>query len=247
MKRTFLLALFMNLACILQAEKAVVGVFLHYPNVYQDEISKEVKGAGIDYIKDVLGKMGYTSSIVLLPFPRIIESLQTGNIDLTFELIKTEERKRFIYYPDKPALIFRPSLTFRSDNNITAITSVNDLRGMTIGYLPNSVIPNFLNAPGVFKFEYIGGDDWIKQNLGKLIHGRIDAALDQNPYSYIAAAKQEGIIDKIKVLSIPDATTDAYVVFSKKSKLGLKLLSAYNAVVENCKSYELYIKRELDK
>jgi ABC-type amino acid transport/signal transduction systems, periplasmic component/domain len=248
MKKVVLLLVYSFLWTFCFAENVSVGVFIHYPNVYQATDTKELKGAGIEYITTVLKKMGYTPEFTVLPFARLLSELQDGTIDLSFELMRTPERDKYLLFPDSPALVFKPTLTVRSDSHLTTISSIEDLKGMKIGYLPNSVVPKFLDAPNIVSFDYLGGDDWIQRNLDKLLAGRIDAALDQNPYSFIAAAKQISSMDKIRTLSIPGAGSNAYVVFSRKSKIGTTLLEKYNLLMKkDTTNYDALIKTELAK
>jgi polar amino acid transport system substrate-binding protein len=248
MKKILFICWFSFLFTLCFAENVSVGVFIHYPNVYQSPDTKEIKGAGVDYITTVLNNMGYTPVFTVLPFARLISALQTSDIDLSFELIKTPEREQFLYYPEKPALTFKPTLTVLSNNRLEAITSINDLKGMKIGYLLNSAIPKFLDAPDMVTFENLGGEDWVQKNLEKLFAGRIDAALDQNPYSFPAAAKLSGKMDKVRTLFIPGTGANAYVVFSRKSKNGSMLLEKYNSLMKSdTTSYDLLINKELSK
>lgn len=225
-----LVILLLIIGSLASAAEVKVGVFLHFPNVYQDAVTKELKGAAIVYLKSVMKDMGYTPVFVVLPISRIFASLQTGEIDMAGEFMKTPEREVFAWYPDYPATILQPSLFFLTENKLTKIATINDLKGMTIGYIPNSPIPPFLNDPSIVKFDLIGSENWLAQNYQKLLAGRVDAVMDQNPYSFFAEAKKSGNQDKIKVLLLPVEGTNAYMLFSKKSALGKDLVAAYNKV-----------------
>lgn len=231
--------LLLTLACsLLVAEEVKIGVFVHPPHVYEDDKTKEAYGPSIEYIKAIILDMGYTPVILLLPFQRILAYLQSGEIDITLEIAKTPDRETFLYYPTEPTYIMVPSLTFLTTNKLKKITSISDIEGMTIGYLSGADAGPFFESSTSIKFDTVSGKNWIKQNLAKLLSGRIDAALDQNAHSYIAEAKLQGLAHLIKTIPLPGKGIGAYVVFSKKSPKGATLLEKYNMLMKTGKYNE---------
>lgn len=71
-----------------------------------------------------------------------------------------------------------------------------------------SVSTPFLLGSATIVFEYVSGDNWIQLNLGKLLSGRIDAALDSIADSW--------------------SRVNYYVIFLKQSTKSLKLIKEYN-------------------
>ncbi|WP_018609844.1 substrate-binding periplasmic protein [Uliginosibacterium gangwonense] len=210
------------------ADEVHVGVFIHSPNVYQDKQTNVIRGPSIDYITTKLRKMGHTPVVVAQPFPRLMLSLENGDVDLTLEIAKNQDRERFAYFSKKPIYIMRPGITVLVGSKLSKIESVNNLNGMTLGFLAGAAIPDFFaNQPAV-KFDLVSGDDWLAKNLGKLLAGRVDAVFDQNVYSYLAEAKKKNIGDKIKTIPLPVKGTEAFVAFSKKSAVGAKLLKEFD-------------------
>jgi ABC-type amino acid transport substrate-binding protein len=243
--KVFVASLVLGLSTFLFAQTANVGIFQHYPLVYQDDTSTLPKGAGLEYIKAVLHEMGITPVFKFLPFARMVNDLKSGDIDIAFDLVKTPDRENFLYYADEPAIVLHPALTVRADNPLNKITSSADLSGMRIGFLLNSVVPKILDSPNI-KLDLTGSSDWVKENLGKLLAGHDDGVFDQTPYSYAAVAKLSGSLDKIKVLILPGEGAMVYVVFSKKSKDGLALLNSYNKVAASKKyDYSKYLESEV--
>jgi len=246
MKRFITLLLVMSLAAIVSAKDVKIGVFLHFPNVYQETGSTELKGADIRYLNDVFKEMGYTPVYVVLPISRLLATLQSGEVDIAGILLKTPEREAIANFPDTPTVILQPSLFFLTENKLNKINSIDDLKGMTIGYIPTSPIPKFLDAPDKVKFDLLGADNWVEMNLKKLLAGRVDAVLDQNPYSFVAEAKKTGIQSKLKVLPLPVEGTKGYMLFSKKSALGSELLAAYNKILAGKKyNFDKYMNDEV--
>lgn len=79
-------------------------------------------------------------------------------------------------------------------------------------------------------FENVAGDAWTAQNLGKLLAGRIDGVLDQNEYSCREEARRQGQENRIRVLPLPVDRVRSYVVFSRASPKGARLLREFNAL-----------------
>lgn len=227
----------------LEAQQQItVGVFLHPPYVERAAQTGEVYGAGIEYMNAILAEMGYSARFVLQPFSRVIASVMHGDVDASFELIKTPERETFAYFPDIPAVRLPPVLIVKADSRLITVDSVADLRGLTIGYIQGSTVPDFMAVENGFAFDYISGEDWVRQNLLKLLSDRVDAVLDLNPHSFLVEAKRQKISDKVRIIPLPVEPTDFYIVFSKKSPHGKKLLSAYNkANAEQNIQYESFI------
>lgn len=212
------------------AETLRIGVFLHSPLVMQKSPNGEPFGPGIEYAKAVARALGYEPQIELLPLSRIFPTLQNGNLDMSLEVGMNEERKAYVIYPDKPCYVTHPSLTVRSESSLTSIVSIGDVKGLHIGYLLGAYPGSFFAKGTDVTFEYVAGDTWIAQNMGKLLSYRIDAILDQNEFSCLAEARRQGAEKKIRVLPLPGEDVKGYVIFSRKLANAASLVSAYNAL-----------------
>ena len=212
------------------AETLRIGVFLHSPVVMQKYPGGEPFGPGIEYAKSVARVLGYEPKIELLPLSRIFPTLQNGDLDMSLELGITEKRKAYIIYPDKPCFVTHPSLTVRAESPLASIGSIDDVRGLRIGYLLGAYPGSFFAGATGVTFEYVAGDTWIAQNVGKLLSNRIDAILDQNEFSCLAEARRQGIEKTIRVLPLPGEDVKGYVIFSRKRPNAEALVRAYNAL-----------------
>jgi ABC-type amino acid transport substrate-binding protein len=228
MNRFFMPFLCLALTHAIHAETVRIGVFTHYPIVMQNPADGRPDGPGVEYAKAVARALGYEPETRLLPVSRIISYLKNGELDMAIGFGMTEERKAYLLYADEPSIVYHPSITVLSGHRLGEISSVNDLAGMKIGYLLGAYTGSFFKGAQAVEFDLISGDRWIEQNLGKLLLGRIDGILDQNDYSCIAAARRKGVEDKVKVLRLPVEGVKSYVVFSKASPKGTRLLRAFN-------------------
>lgn len=212
------------------ADEIKVGVFIHSPIVFQNPKTKEAYGPGVDYIKAVITEMGHSADVMILPMSRMILYLKIGAIDMGLEVGKTEARTVFLYYSDLPVYYSKPAIAVLKGNKLDKINTINDLKGMTIGYLLGAFQGNFFNNSAAVKFDLVSADEWLKQNLAKLIAKRVDAVLDQNAYSLVAEARSMGIEKKIKLLYLPVDMIEGYAIFSKKSPNSIRWLQEFNSV-----------------
>ncbi len=232
MRLIVVLLLCIALSGRLAADSLRIGVFLHSPLVMRDSPDGDPYGPGVDYAKAVARALGYEAKLVVLPVARILSYLSSGELDMSLEFGMTERRKVFLLYPDDPCLVTQPSLTVRADHRLSSITSVKDISGMRIGYILDAFPGDFFVGAKDVHFDYAPGNSWIAQNLGKLLAGRIDAILDQNEFSCLEEARRQGVEGRVRVLVLPVEGFKSYVVFSRASPKGERLLREYNALAK---------------
>lgn len=87
---------------------------------------------------------------------------------------------------------------------------------------------------------------WEKQNLHKILTGRIDASHGLNAHSLLYEAKILNLDQKIKVLKLPEPADRGYIVFAKNEK-GKKILKQFNQAIKKLKmNYDHYLQNEFD-
>lgn len=243
MRFLLLMAILFSVLTVLDSEDIIkVGVFLHPPYVEQFNDRTDLQGAGIEYISAVFNVLGYGVQFELQPFARLIHSLANGTVDMAFDLTKNPERELFLLYSEEPILNVVPVLIFRNEFKIETIHSIFDLQGMNIGSFHGVTMPEFFDVPDVVNFDISYAINGINSNISKLLAKRIDASLDLNPYSFLREAGKMGVLNQIKVIPLPVVGINYYVVFSKKSQMGITLHSEYNEFIKtNTMEYEQYL------
>lgn len=215
-------------ALFLNAQELRVGLFYHEPNVWVDERDGTPRGPTVEYVEKVLSHLGYKAVVYVLPMARMLRMLEDGSLDLAADLSKTPQREAFLWYPDSPSLLLRTSLSVRASSALVTVSSVRQLEGLTIGYLADASPGAFFADARGIRFDVVSGNDWVRQNYRKLLSGRIDAALDQNPWSYQVEAIRRGEGGRIRTIELEGPTTGYYLVFSRKSPYAKRLLEAFN-------------------
>ena len=156
----------------------------------------------------------------------------------------------YLYYAASPVFLAQPILLVRQDNPITEIQSIDDIQGYRIGLIVTSgglYTPLLDMHREAISLEGLGGDRWARQNIHKLLAGRLDAVFDRQPYTLPFVAARMQLYAQVKVLPIPDPLMPMYVVFSKASQRGQALLDRYNAILpELAVNYTELAQQELD-
>jgi len=236
MKRA--LSLFaMGLLCLISlpvcAEELIkIGYFPNKPFIYPNEATGKPQGAVVKYLEAVAEKMGYAVEwIGPLPLVRYATALKEGTVDVAAFIVKLPETEELVYYSDQPLGLPRPVLIVRKDSPLTQITSIDDVKGLRIGWYVNISPSKFVQEHiESFQMDYMPlAENAGLQSLEKLLLGRVDALHELNAYSLPFLAAEHGLLDQIKVLPLPEPANSTYVGFSKTAPRGRMLLEQFNA------------------
>lgn len=229
-----------------------MGYFLLPPHVYRVEGETKPRGASISYFEAVSAQMGETVEWVgPLPLSRLGTYLKEGQESLDGTLIcpKTPIQEAYLYYPDTPYYAMQYVFAVRRDNPLTEIRTIDDIAGYRIGYIKTvpMIYPPLLDQHlDRVQLEELGGDEWIRQNLQKLIAGRLDAVLDKNQDTIPFEAMRLKLDHEIKILLFPAPSLQIYMTFTKSSPRGQALVTKYNSAVKSLNlNYADFIQQEV--
>ena len=238
----------------LNAETIKMGYWIHKPHQYL-AADGTVRGASITHFEMMAAKMGHEVEWVgPLPFIRLVNALRDGSIDgCAIFGSQKPGLGDFVYSSDKPAFLSYAVLVVRADNQLTQITSIQDVEGYRISWLDGVEPSSFLqqNLAHV-QMDYIAPSDTMwEQSLKKLLLHRIDAVHELNEFTLLAAAKEMRVADQIKILRLPEPGEPMFVVFSKRAPKGKLLVEQYNAAQAamppfSQEDYEKLIQQEFD-
>ncbi len=209
-----------------------MGFFNLSPHTFVEPGSDTPMGAGIDYFNAHAELMGYSVEWVgPLAFPRLISDLEAGAVDGAVFLSRSPDREEFLHYADRPFVTLNAVLAVNQNHPLQEVTSPEDIRGMTVGFLADSAMGPFMtDNADIVTFDNIAGQNWMEQNIRKLVNERLDAVFDRNSFSIQYEANRLGLADQIRILTLPEPPGLVYAGFSKKSPQGQALVEAFNAV-----------------
>lgn len=199
-------------------------------------------GKAFIYFDRISKKMGVEYKAQEYPLPRLLTLLDSGEVDMALFLAKDSERSRRFVYPKDSFFSMTPSLAFRRDHPLKAITRVEDLLPLKIG-----VWTHGFNSP-IMKnkaLQLVGltGPDVVQRNLVKVENGRLDAFYSPDDTNILFEIKRLNMEQKLKVLALPNEQVHLYSPFSKKA--AGKYLEKYEralAEVEKEVTYDQFLR-----
>jgi polar amino acid transport system substrate-binding protein len=237
---------------ILFATQAIGGevlklAILDFPP-YEFKDSDNIEGISVRIVREVFRRMNQPISIELYPWPRALMYLKQGKIDGLFEVLKNAEREEFADYSQVVLMYESASLFVLKDSSIAFDGDLSKLKGFTFGKRHGfSYGQKFDQA---IKKEVISTitEEVEMENLLRMLNaGRIDILIGDKygtPYLYnkMKASKKHkavNVFKKIKRLSPDVESTPAYMVFSKKNRLG-KIRDRFDNILLEIKSDGTY-------
>jgi len=188
------------------------------------EESLENYGFTSEIVSEVFKKAGYQVKIDFMPWVRVLTEVKAGEYDAMYPAYYSEERSR-IYALSQPISKGLLVLCKRSDEKIKYKTLL-DLKPYKIG-----VVRGYVNTPEFDSAAYLNkktvNND--KQNLLKLLSGRIDlAVIDKYTANQIIKTCIPHAAGKLNFLEPPLDNKSLYIGFSKAIKDYPMLLKDFN-------------------
>jgi len=211
------------------------------PHIYIDEKGNPA-GAVYDFIEEgIAPEMGikFNWSRESTSIPRQIEDIQNTRDTVCALLIYSEERAKIMAFSETPFFSEPSGLAVLSSNPIEAISSVEDLKGMTVGYAIGGYLTPFMRDDSIV-FDLLSNSNYHRVNLERLNLGRIDAVYAPGKSSLAYNIRAMGLKDEIKLLELPEPFNSYYVVFSKKAP---DLVRKYDEAFKKINGKQFYLKK----
>ena len=198
---------------LLLAATAMAGevtfVFESYPP-YEFVEGGTVKGVDADMIKAVCSKLGLTPKFEETPWKRAVSDVKEGKVDAIFSLYINDERKEFLYFPEKGLSREKNILVSKKGGDVK-IAKLGDLDGKTVGVVSEySYGDAFDNYKSATRDESANAETLLK----KLENDRIPVIII-NELVYNSLAKKLGLSDKLEIQPFAVSDEPMYVAFSK--------------------------------
>lgn len=216
------------------AAKEVVKVtYFHVPpHVIYDASTKKVSGAVVDLLEYLAPEMGVELVWDASPsnIPRQLDQLGSGERDLAAVFIYNPPDlalNKFVY-SDKPYFLARDALLVKKDFPLDAITRIEEILNMKIGYAPKGTYVSGFMRDERISWDPVYTPNFNEANLKKLLAGRIAAsyAPDHAALQYeVAAAKAE---KSVKLVYTPEKPVQFHPgITAKKPRLRQKYDQAF--------------------
>jgi len=221
-------------------QKVNMLFFDNPPHIYIDEEGNPA-GAVYNFIEEGIApemdiKFNWVRESTSIP--RQMEDIQNKRDTVIALLTYSEERAKLMLFSETPFYSEPPVLAVSRSNPIEAITSVEDLRGMTVGYAIGGYLTPFMRDDSIV-FDLLSNSNYHRVNLKRLNLGRIDAVYAPGKSSLAYNIKVMGLNDEIKLLDLPEPLTPYYIVFSRDAP---DLVRKYNEAFRKIQGKQFYLK-----
>jgi len=205
-----------TLEAIKSKGKLVIGTSADYPPYeFHKEVDgkDEIVGFDIEIAKQFAKDLGVELEIKDMAFDGLLVALQADKVDMVFAgMTPTEERKQNVDFSD---IYYTATHRFivRSGDE-TKITSMDDLKGKTIGVQKGSIQADI--AKEKFGEENLKALDKVTDLVLDLKNNKVDAVLAELPVGEINVSKNTGIAI-VKDLVVTDPTGGCAIAMKKDS------------------------------
>lgn len=208
---------------------------------YADKTMAE-KGAGVDLVRQILKRAGYTTEVTIDNWPRVLQGASIGIYDAISTAWHTDERNKSLHFSEP---YFENVIRFvkRKDRPIK-FRSYADLNGLLVGYVTDYAYGDeFLNAQGFIKIP----SNHVIQNLMLLQRGRIDLTLgDRWVIRNELTNYFPNAINEFEFVGKPVSRQHMHLAVSRKRADHKQIVDAFNKALKKMKADGSY-EKILDK
>ena len=193
-----------------------IGAISFPPNYYFED--SEFKGSAAEIVIEAFSRMGVEFEIKEYPWPRMMEMLKTGELDIIIDVQLSEERSEFLDFSSEKLISYNDAFFKLTDSDIAFNGDFNELSEYTIGTVQSFYYGNsFAKAveDGIIKVEEAST---FEQSILKLLNHRMDLIVN-----IVAVGEKAiddlGYSDMIEPLEPYINSEDSYIAFSKVNNL----------------------------
>jgi len=230
-----------KMAC---AEEVELAYFSLSPHIYKNSVNGQPSGIMPIFLhKFIAPEMGVKFKLINIPLARTLLEMEKGSLAGAAVFGYTKERALRHQYPRNYFSQMIPAIAVNKSNPLDKINKISDISHLNIGYVNGAILTPFIKDRGL-KIITIGGSNTWTRNLQNVVNGRLDATFTPLEVNIIHSAKKMGVLDKIKVLRLPEPPIKLYTMFSKAENYShLKLAERYDLAFEKINGRKVY--REL--
>lgn len=171
-------------------------------------------GQGVEIAREIMRRTGDTAEVVVMPWARGYETLQTRPNTVLLSTSRTAERENQFHWVG-PILRLQWVMIGLSGSNIQ-LSSLEDAKKLNaIGTYINDARDQFLVRKGFTNLDRATNG---LLNYKKLLHGRVDAIISSN-LAVLSASRQLGVHPELFKVLYPIKEMDIYIAISDKTPM----------------------------
>lgn len=230
-----------SIASLAWAEKISLGYFTMGPHIVYNTTSNQAEGPLVDFLTDhVAPAMDMELEFVFIEMPlvRVLTEMKKGTVAGAAMFGYTEARAHNHYYPRNNFAEMQSVIAVRKNHPLTQVKTIEDLYPLRITYVQAAILTPFVTDQNL-NLEWTSGNNVWRRNLQKLAAGRAEAVYSPQVANIIYGAKDSGVMEKIRILPLPEPPQKLYTLFSKHPKhKGLK--ERYDQAMEHIQGRLIY-------
>ena len=223
------------------AEELVIarGESDYQPYEYLEEDNKTVTGITPELINEAALMLGIKITYKSYPWARAVANARTGKVDGIMQIFKTQERIKFLYFPDTEIGFEETAFFTHKQSEVKYSGNIQDLQPYTIG-----------SIRGFSYGSAFDSADYLKRQLAVnmlMLLKQFEANRFRVGIGEISVIKfhanKLGISHKLVFLQPSVSMDPYYLAFSKaKGKTHEELADAFSKAIRNMKSNGTYRK-----
>ena len=177
-----------------------------------------MKGMDVDVIREAAREAKIKIDLVLIPWSRILQSVELGIIDGGFPAFKRPEREIYASFMSIPLRKSRFSVFVHPQSKLN-FENIGSLKGLMIAQIRGySIGPEFDLARNKKLFQTFETST-TKHALKMVAHRRVDAFVNDHDTTLYEISNMK-LSTKVKVLEKPVGNVESVFLFLSKKKLG---------------------------
>ncbi len=219
MARQFLLLSLMlfSLSAVPPAHAAAYHfvTFQFPPHEYQDE-EGEARGAAVETVRAIIGRLGHSVTIEVLPWTRALKMVRTGRADAIFTAYRNAEREKFLDYSSEVLIDQEVYLYRRAGSGFDFDGTLESIRNRRVGIV--STISYGQVFASYRPFVRLDKANQLAHNVEKLLKGRIDL-FPSNRYVAEYTLAEMGLSGQVERLPRMVESVPSYIAFTRERDL----------------------------
>lgn len=189
-------------------------------------------GYAVEVLQAVARQLDWEIEVRYMSWLRVVREAQLGRCDLVLTALRRTDYQDFLSFPREPVLQQSNVLLVRAGSGIRFDGDLERfMRQHTVGLYQDKAVDE--------RFEQLRRAPWARldvsvdaaQNMNKLLHGRFDAAIE-NEMTAVHELRKLGRLPEVTVLQPPLNVVPAYIAFPHAGRLVQQVARFDRAMVD---------------
>ncbi|MDO6446799.1 transporter substrate-binding domain-containing protein [Colwellia sp. 1_MG-2023] len=184
------------------------------PLIYNN-VDKKAEGLLIDTLNEVSAQTSLKFNVTIMPWGRAMLEVKSGNADAIMPALYTEERAKYLVYPQQQLINFYGSVFIKNSHDKFEFTSFEEMKNKKTVAKVRAVLlgVQFDEAKNKGLIE-IAEVTRLDDALNMLLLKRVDL-VGTDGFAAYTSIQEMGIEDKIAVMSISTLEEPSFIAFSQ--------------------------------